>query len=151
SYLASTNKASIQLVVAHTHAHADHVAGDSAFTRRPNTTVVGLGPERVQQFWGFSSMTSGPVEDDLGGRGLDGMPLPGHLTDQIGIYDRKTGILLTGDSLYPGHLFVQEGQWQVYKASMQRLAAFAADKTITYALGAHIEMTSAPRQDITYG
>jgi glyoxylase-like metal-dependent hydrolase (beta-lactamase superfamily II) len=151
AYLTSTGKTSLQLVVAHTHGHGDHVSGDSAFKTRPNTTVVGLGPAKVQQFWGFSSMTGDPVQFDLGGRVLDVLPIPGHLTDHIAIYDRNTGVLLTGDSLYPGHLFVQSGQWDVYKASMQRLASFAADKTITYALGAHIEMTSTAKQDIPYG
>ena len=31
----------VPLVVAHRHGHGDHVAGDSLFARRPNTTVVG--------------------------------------------------------------------------------------------------------------
>ena len=31
-----------RLIVAHTHSHGDHVAGDTQFTGKPNTTVVVL-------------------------------------------------------------------------------------------------------------
>lgn len=41
---------SIQLVVAHSHAHGDHVAGDSQFVRRPATTVVGRDTASVRAF-----------------------------------------------------------------------------------------------------
>lgn len=64
----------------------------------------------------------------------------------IAIYDRQTGLLLTGDSLYPGLLFIQD--WTAYRASMHRLAQFAATRPIAHVLGAHIEMTATPK--ITY-
>src|SRR5437868_14123906 len=39
-WLAEHHRASIPLVVAHTHGHGDHHAGDAEFADRPDTTVV---------------------------------------------------------------------------------------------------------------
>ena len=44
-------RSSIQLVVAHSHSHHDHVAGDEEFTGRPDTVVVGHSPEEVAAFF----------------------------------------------------------------------------------------------------
>ncbi len=38
---------------------------------------------------------------DLGGRLIDVLAIPGHDQASIALYDRRTGLLLTGDSLYP--------------------------------------------------
>ncbi len=40
-WLAENPREGYELVVAHTHAHGDHVAGDGQFAGRPLTTVVG--------------------------------------------------------------------------------------------------------------
>jgi hydroxyacylglutathione hydrolase len=42
------NNLQLQLIVAHTHSHGDHTAGDVQFKNAPNTTVVGLKVEDVQ-------------------------------------------------------------------------------------------------------
>ncbi len=39
------------LVVAHSHAHGDHVAGDMQFADRPDTVTVGHSPEDVADFF----------------------------------------------------------------------------------------------------
>ncbi|MCX6132106.1 MAG: MBL fold metallo-hydrolase, partial [Proteobacteria bacterium] len=140
-YLKAQSKNSIQLIVAHTHGHSDHIAGDSMFKDRAETQILGLGQKAVQDFFHFKSWDGPAVSFDLGARILDVMPIPGHLDDHIAIYDRKTSILLSGDSLYPGRLYVQEGTWPDYKASMQRLSLFLKDKPLNYILGAHIEMS----------
>ncbi len=140
----------LPLIVAHTHGHGDHTAGDPQFDGRPDTELVGLGAPAVLSFFGFSSMTGPAVELDLGDRILDVMPIPGHLTDHIAIYDRKTTILLSGDTLYPGRLYVQAGQWAVYKASISRLWNFIKEKPVAYVLGAHVEMTLTPKKDYPY-
>jgi hydroxyacylglutathione hydrolase len=46
-WLKAHNRSDIPLVVAHSHSHGDHIAGDAAFRDRPNTTVVGLKPSDV--------------------------------------------------------------------------------------------------------
>ena len=58
------------LVVAHTHAHGDHIAADAPFAARPNTIVVGHSTAYVAR---FSEITDWPTQDaafDLGGRTL---------------------------------------------------------------------------------
>lgn len=148
AWLASHGQASIQLVVAHLHSHGDHVAGDSQFVGQPNTTVVGTSLAAVQSFFGFSAWPTQTVTYDLGGRALDVIAIPGHQAAHIAVYDRQTGILLTGDSLYPGRLYVTgaigQGNWNTYKASMQRLVDFTATRPVTWVLGTHIEMTNTP-------
>jgi len=32
---------------------------------------------------------------------MDIVPIPGHTDDSIALYDHRTGILLTGDTVYP--------------------------------------------------
>jgi hydroxyacylglutathione hydrolase len=46
-------------------------------------------------------------------------------------------------------LFVNS--WNEYRTSMKRLAQFVAARQVSYVLGAHIEMTSTPRQAYAYG
>ena len=43
-----------ELVVAHTHGHGDHVAGDASFADRPDTVVVGHDVDSVRTFFGFA-------------------------------------------------------------------------------------------------
>jgi glyoxylase-like metal-dependent hydrolase (beta-lactamase superfamily II) len=40
------------------------------------------------------------------GGGVEVIVIPGHDPLSIAFYDRRSGILLRGDSLYPGHLYV---------------------------------------------
>jgi hydroxyacylglutathione hydrolase len=139
----------LPLTVAHSHAHGDHVAGDSTFAGQPNTTVVGTSVSAVQAAFGIANFTTDVGSIDLGDRVLDVLGVPGHQASHIALYDRQTGLLLTGDSLYPGFLFVSD--WTTYRASMKRLAGFAAARPIAHVLGAHVEMTSTPGQGYPYG
>jgi glyoxylase-like metal-dependent hydrolase (beta-lactamase superfamily II) len=41
---------------------------------------------------------------------------PGHHVASIALYDRRTGNLLTGDSLYAGRLYVNEADVPAYAA-----------------------------------
>jgi glyoxylase-like metal-dependent hydrolase (beta-lactamase superfamily II) len=143
---------SLELVVAHSHGHGDHVAGDDQFRGQPGTTLVEPGLTEVQSFFGFTRWPEQTVSFDLGDRTLTLLPIPGHLDDHIGIYDPKTQIFLSGDVFYPGFLYVTDGP--AYRQSIARLARFAADHPIRYFLGSHIEMTStkglAYRSGTTY-
>ena len=85
---------------------------------------------------------------DLGGRTVDVIPLPGHQTAHIALYDAATRILFTGDSLYPGRLYFPKADFATYKASIQRLVDFTADKPVNFVLGTHIEMTTTSFQVI---
>lgn len=135
----------LELVVAHTHSHGDHIGGDGQFD-----SVVGTSPEEVAAYFGIASWPEQAVEFDLGDRVLDVIAIPGHHTADLAFYDRATRLLLTGDSLYPGRLYVTD--WTAYRASIARLAAFvAAGNPVELVLGAHIEMTDRPGVDFAMG
>ncbi|MBL8859790.1 MAG: MBL fold metallo-hydrolase [Planctomycetes bacterium] len=155
AYVAAHGGTPLQLIVAHLHSHGDHTAGDSQFSGQPNTTVVGTSQSAVANFFGFTQWPTQPVTYDLGGRVLDVLAIPGHHPAHIAVYDRRTGILLTGDSLYPGRLYVNgassQGNWGVFKASMQRLVDFTNTHPTRWVLGTHIEMTTTPGVDFPLG
>jgi hydroxyacylglutathione hydrolase len=149
-WLAAHNQQSIQLIVSHSHGHGDHIFCDSQFNGQPNTTVVGASQTAVKNFFGIVNWPTQIVQYDLGGgRMLDIIPIPGHQSSHIALYDRQTGILFTGDTLYPGHLFISV--WNDYKASIARLVHFVEDKPVCHVLGTHIEMTSTPGVAYPYG
>lgn len=134
--LSGTN---VDLVVAHSHAHGDHIGGDSMFVGRTRTAVVGHSRSAVAQEFGIGASGVGSI--DLGGRIVDVMAIPGHEASHVAFYDRETGLLLTGDTLYPGRLYVRD--WAAYKDSIARLVGFLDGHPATHVLGAHIELSSA--------
>jgi glyoxylase-like metal-dependent hydrolase (beta-lactamase superfamily II) len=127
----------VQLVVAHSHSHGDHVNGDGAFKNQPNTTVVGLQPSVVKQFFGI--VGDAPGAFDLGGRVVDVLAIPGHQAAHVAYYDHETKLLLSGDTLYPGRLYIDD--WNAYRTSVPRLIAFVdAQRPVSFVLGGHIEL-----------
>ncbi|KIF76655.1 beta-lactamase [Streptomyces sp. 150FB] len=137
------------LVVAHTHGHGDHIAADAQFAGRPDTTVVGPGLDAVIEAFGLKDWPEGYGELDLGGRVVDLVPGPGHQEAALVFHDRHTGLLLTGDSLYPGRLYVSDAE--AYARTARRLIDFCATRDITHVLGCHIEMTTTPDVDYPRG
>ncbi len=137
------------LLVAHSHAHGDHVASDSKLAGQANTTLVALTRASIQSTFGITTWPTTVGMYELGGRTLDVLAIPGHEAQHIAIYDRQTGLLLTGDSLYPGLLFIND--WATYRTSIGRLAQFVSARPISYVLGAHVEMTSTAKQVYPYG
>ena len=137
------------LLVAHTHGHGDHVAGDGQFAGRADTVVVGHGVTEVAGAFGLAGWPEGLGELDLGGRVLDLIPGPGHQSAALVMYDRRTGLLFTGDSFYPGRIYVQDPE--VFAATVDRLVAFCEAHPVTHILGCHIEMTTTPGEDYPRG
>jgi hydroxyacylglutathione hydrolase len=137
------------LIVAHTHGHSDHVAGDAQFHGVSGATVVGTSLEAVSAFFGIRSWPDDIGSFDLGGRKLDIVPIPGHEPASIAFYDRRSGILLSGDLLYPGRLYVRDAQ--AFRASVKRLIAFTHTRRVSHILGAHIENTRVPYLDYPEG
>ena len=138
---------SIHLVIAHSHGHGDHHAGDDEFRDRADTEIVGLSPEQVAAFFHIRNWPRDDARFDLGGRVLDIIPTPGHEPAHIMVYDARTQLLFSGDMLYPGRLYVPLDRFGEFQASADRLAAFAKSHKIRALLGAHIEMTISPGQD----
>ncbi|MEU6428425.1 MBL fold metallo-hydrolase [Microbispora sp. NPDC046973] len=133
------------LLVAHTHGHGDHIAGDGQFRDRPDTVIVDPAPERVREFFGLGDDLDVPGTLDLGGRVLDVVASPGHHRSAVTFYDRSTGLLLTGDTVYPGRLYVED--WPAFEQTIDRLVKFAEARPVTHVLGCHIEMTRVPGED----
>lgn len=148
-WLADHPRPGYRLVVAHTHGHGDHVAGDGQFADRPDTTVVGRGLPEVAAFFGLTDWPNLPTTVDLGDRVLDVLPAPGHQVAATVFYDRRTGLLFTGDSLCRGRLYVFD--WPTFVESVHRLAAFADEHPVTHVLGCHVEMTTTPGRDYPLG
>lgn len=127
-----------EMLVIHTHGHRDHYRGDYAFANRPKVTLVKPSANDVEKFFGFSNWPEGRATLDLGGRALIVMPTPGHQEEAITVYDPQTQWLLTGDTVYPGVIYVKD--WPAYRDSIRKLAAFAAEHKVAAIMGAHIEM-----------
>jgi hydroxyacylglutathione hydrolase len=112
--------------------------------------VIGRSATEVADYFGLANWPAEQGEFDLGDRVLDLIPIPGHQGSDLAIYDRTTQLLLTGDSLYPGRLYVPD--WTAYRASIARLAGFvAAGNPVSWVLGAHIELTNRPGVDFAIG
>jgi hydroxyacylglutathione hydrolase len=144
-WLARHPREDYRLVVLHSHAHHDHTAGDGQFAGRPGTTVVGAHLDTVSDFLGLTTDLDQPARLDLGGRVLDCIASPGHHPAAVTYYDAHTGFLLTGDTVYPGRLYVED--WRAFVATIDRLIAFAESHPVTHVLGCHIEMSTTPGVD----
>ena len=142
-------RAALPLLVVHSHGHSDHVAGDAAFRDRPDVRFVEGTEAAVIAFFGLTNWPQGAAEYDLGERVLDVFPIPGHGPASLAFYDRRTGILLTGDVVYPGRLYVREDE--AFRASIDRLVDFTATRDVTHVLGCHVENSATPFVDYPEG
>jgi hydroxyacylglutathione hydrolase len=149
NWLKRTGRPAIELVVAHSHAHGDHVAADSQFVGEPRTRVVARDTASVRWFFGVKDWPEDIGHIDLGGRVLDVIPIPGHQPASIAIYDRRTGVMLTGDTFYPGRLYVRDTL--EYSRSIDRLTAFVNEHVVVHFLGAHVENRREPGRDYPEG
>jgi len=111
--------------------------------------VVDPTPAAVQAFFRFRNWPDAATTFDLGGRILDVIPIPGHEPSSMAVYDRETGILFTGDTLYPGRLYVRDAA--AFGRSIQRLVEFTHNKVVTHILGNHIEEARTPYVDYPVG
>ncbi|MFD9518345.1 MBL fold metallo-hydrolase [Streptomyces sp. NPDC059979] len=148
-WLMRNPRAQYGLTVAHTHGHGDHIAGDGQFSDRPGTVVVAPGLDDVTAHFGLDGWPDHIAELDLGGRVLDLVPGPGHQSAALVFYDRHTGLLLTGDSLYPGRLYVEDRA--AFAETVDRLPGFCATRPVSHILGCHIEMTTTADVDYPVG
>ena len=150
-WVKKNHHAPVSLVVIHSHGHGDHTGGDKQFQNRPEVEFIAANPAEVQKAAGIAHWPEDIGQIDLGGRILDVIAIPGHQAASIALYDRATGNLLTGDSLYPGRLYTTAADVPVYAASAQRLANFVANHPVAHVLGTHIEQTRTPYVDYPRG
>lgn len=155
------------IVVLNSHTHDDHAGGnwqfpfvfgmDTAFTR---TSAKGSRADAQAEIApgevcgalpkGFDAAKyatkpwkiSLPIHDgfkvNLGsGRVLEVIATPGHTPDAICLLDRTNGLLFTGDTFYPGEIWIYrpETNFAAYLASVKKLQALAPE--VKLVLGAH--------------
>ena len=149
TWLAARGIATVELVVVNSHAHGDHTQGNAMFQGLPNTVVVGVGQASVSDFFGLGDWPNQSGEYDLGERLLDIIPIPGHEFSHIAIYDHGEGWLLTGDTLYPGRLYISN--FSAYMDSINRLVEHVEDLEVCNVMGTHIEMTNVAGVDFPFG
>jgi glyoxylase-like metal-dependent hydrolase (beta-lactamase superfamily II) len=150
-WAARKHHAPVSLIVIHSHAHSDHTAGDAQFRALPDTEFIGATPGDIQRATGITNWPDGIGHLDLGGRVIDVIPIPGHDVASIALYDGLTGNLMTGDSLYPGLLSVDQANLDAAASSVRRLGDFASDHLVAHVLGAHIEQKRYPYLDYGRG
>ncbi len=148
-WLGTNPRSHYRLVVAHSHGHGDHIAGDAQMEDRPDTTLVAPDVGEITAAFGMDSWPGGTGHLDLGGRVIEVLPTPGHHATAITLFDPWTGWLLTADTVYPGRLIVSDPP--AYASSLDRLVALASERDVTAVLGAHVEMTRTPGRDHPIG
>jgi glyoxylase-like metal-dependent hydrolase (beta-lactamase superfamily II) len=156
----------LPLIVLNSHTHQDHVGGnwefesvygmDTEFTRRNakgsreasqaeiapghicGALPKGFDPKTYAvRPWKISAYTRDGDRFDLGGRIIEVVATPGHTPDAISLLDRANGLLFTGDTYYPGTIYLSapETDLDAYATSLRRLAALAPG--LKQVLGAH--------------
>ncbi len=152
-WLQRNSRTSIPLIVVHSHPHEDHVAGDAEVQSIHDSampiTFIPAELEATKRFYGVAHWPTDIGHVDLGGRVIDMIPIPGHSDLSVALYDRKTALLLAGDSLYPGRLYVAD--FPAFQASTERLIQFTQGKPVAHILGNHIEQSSTPFVDYPVG
>ena len=150
NWMKRRNRATMPLLVLHSHGHGDHIAGDPQFRGPPGVELIeGKRQALIDAFQLKDWPNQAGTVDLGGGRLLDLIPLPGHQEAAIALYDRKTGVLLTGDTVYPGRLYISD--WKTFEASIERLVRFTAAHPVTHILGCHIEQSRSPFLDYPIG
>jgi hydroxyacylglutathione hydrolase len=137
----ATARGALRMLVTHSHSHGDHTAGDAQFRGKPGVTLVEPTAQAVRAHFGFTDWPEGVAKIDLGARELLVMPAPGHQDESVVVYDPHTRWLLTGDTVLPGQLYVRD--WEVYRASVAKLAEFARTHPVSAVMGTHIEMSKS--------
>lgn len=100
----------------------DQVAPDALCRPLPRGTA--RDDYRIRHWEVTGTLDDGSVIE-LGGRTIEVLHVPGHTPDGLAFLDRADGLLLAGDNLYRGpiYLFSDETDLDAYARSVARLAA----------------------------
>jgi glyoxylase-like metal-dependent hydrolase (beta-lactamase superfamily II) len=152
-WLTRNNRSGIPLIVAHSHSHSDHVAGDAELQALNDAampvTFVAATVDADQKFFGIVRWPDDAGKVDLGDRVIDVLAIPGHDAAGVALYDRQTAILFSGDSVYPGRLYIRD--LAAFANSNQRMLDFTQGKPLAHILGNHIEQRRTPYFDYPVG
>ena len=115
----------LPLILINTHADPDHISGSGAFDS------VFMSPAEEENYRAHGGKgTVVPVREgdviDLGGRPLRIIDIPGHTPGSIAILDEKNRVLVSGDSIQNGNIFMfgERRDLALYAESLRHLAAY---------------------------
>lgn len=137
--------------LAYTHGHEAGIPNQQIASELKTESVCPPLPEGITQatysihpFHITRTVSDGQIID-LGGRRLEIVLTPGHTPDSLCLLDRGNRLLLTGDTFYPGQLwlFVPETNLEAYERSIARLARLADQ--VDHLLPAHDAPDASPR------
>jgi glyoxylase-like metal-dependent hydrolase (beta-lactamase superfamily II) len=166
----------LPVTVLNSHTHFDHVGGNADFEDVWNVDTpfsrasadghlddyarATLEPDRLcgplpadvkrtpyeLRPWQVSRRVVDSERIDLGGRELEVLLTPGHAPDALCLLDREHGLLFTGDTYYPGpiYLFAPGTDLAAYAESVSRLAKLVP--ALTLLLPAHEVPVAEPAQ-----
>ena len=137
------NGAQLPLTVVHSHSHLDHRRGDAQFESLPLVEIVGSDLDSVREHFGFDNWPNGVARLDLGERQVDVLPAPGHHPAHLVFFDHRTGLLVSGDMLYPGRLWIDD--LEEYKLTVARLLDATRKLQVSHVVGGHIELDQSGR------
>ena len=163
----------LPIVVLNSHTHNDHVGGnwqfdtiddmDTSFARKnaqgsSEAAQAEIAPDQIcgalpkafdrttyaTRPWKITSFMHDGDRIDLGGRSLTILATPGHTPDAISLLDAVNGLLFTGDTYYPGTIWLYRPETDLvaYDASIRRLAVLAPQ--LRMVLGAHNIPVASP-------
>lgn len=138
-----------QILVVHSHGHSDHYKGDMYFDGHSNVKLIKTSAIDIREYFGFTDWPQGQTTIDLGERKVTVIPTPGHQEEAISLYDHQTQWLMTGDTLYPGYIYIKN--WQAYRNSINKLALFVSNNEVSAIMGAHIEKKNQPASFYSVG
>jgi len=148
----------LPITVINSHTHFDHTGGNADFSDIANEDLPysrhnaqgqsniysrdALAPARICgalppgvkpdayaiRPWRATQTLHDGEKFELGGRTLEVIFTPGHTPDSLMLLDRANGLLFTGDTFYPGpiYLFTPETNFAAYAHSVARLAPLAS-------------------------
>ena len=116
---------SLPLILINTHADRDHISGNGAFEE------AYMSPAEEENYRAHGNTGKiAPLHDgdeiDLGGRILKIIDLPGHTKGSIAILDTKNCVLVGGDSIQDGKIFMfgPQRNLKTYIESLEKLSAY---------------------------
>ena len=139
----ANNVPKMPLLVLTLGSETSQIAALGQFENRPDTMVVGNDSVLRSGVLGGDWPSKGKL--DLGGRVLDVLPTPGLDESAISVFDEWSGILFTGNTLYPGRLVIRD--YARYLESLESLADLSRKETLRFVLGGRIEMSAEPGLD----
>ena len=125
----------LPLILVNTHADPDHISGNAAFEE------VYMSPEEEDNYRANGGQGKiNPVREgdviDLGDRPLRIIDIPGHTPGSIAIIDEKNRIMIGGDSVEDGNVFMFGERRNIdrYIESMKHLLEFTDSFDTIYAM-----------------